>query len=101
LVLDWARLRNPNHRATSLRVESGTWLVCSERDFEGDCRVLGPGEYPDLPGALVAGISSAEQVWRSEYGNSKDYLRQVGETHSRDPARGRCGARDSGAAAGT
>jgi hypothetical protein len=61
--LDWARFTNP---ATSIRVESGSWLVCSDMGYEGDCRVLEPGNYPTLPG--MTGIRSARQVWRTQYG---------------------------------
>jgi hypothetical protein len=60
--LDWANFGNSRNRATSMRIESGTWMVCSEIAFRGDCRVLGPGEYPQLPAPLAAGISSASQV---------------------------------------
>jgi hypothetical protein len=73
--LDWAHFSKPGHRATSIRVESGTWLVCPEIGFAGDCRVLGPGEYPQLSGSLVLGIASARQVWRPEYGALTVYTR--------------------------
>jgi len=61
--LDWARFTNP---AASIRVEAGSWLVCSHLGYEGDCRVLGPGNYPALPG--MTGIWSARQVWPTQYG---------------------------------
>ena len=61
--LDWARFTNP---ASSARVESGTWLVCSDLGYQGDCRVLGPGNYAILPG--MTGIWSARQVWQPQYG---------------------------------
>ena len=73
--LDWANFANPNHRATSIRVEAGTWRVCSGLDFAGECRILGPGEYPLLPGALFTGIASAQQVFRPEYGALNVYTR--------------------------
>ncbi len=71
--LDWANFSNPNHRATSVRVEAGTWIVCTDRGFQGACRVLGPGEYPQLPEELATGVSSAEQLWRPEYGALSAY----------------------------
>jgi hypothetical protein len=71
--MDWAHFTNPTHRATSIRVESGTFLVCSDMAFQGECRVLGPGAYGELPGPLVTGISSARQVWNPEYGASSTY----------------------------
>ena len=73
--LDWAGFNNPLHRATSLKVESGTWVVCTQRGFQGDCRVLSPGEYPNLSGPLATGIASAHQVWRPEYGALTVYTR--------------------------
>lgn len=64
--LDWARFRNP---ASSLRIESGSWLVCSDLGYQGECRVLDPGDYPVLTGLLDHGIASTRQVWRPEYGS--------------------------------
>jgi hypothetical protein len=63
--LAWAHFRNP---ASSLRIESGSWLVCSDLGYQGDCRVLDPGDYPVLAGTLGHGIASARQLWRPEYG---------------------------------
>jgi hypothetical protein len=63
--LDWANFKNP---ATSARIESGTWLMCSQMAYQGDCQVLGPGEYPLLSGTLGKGVYSARQVSRPEYG---------------------------------
>ena len=74
--LDWAHFTNPAHRAASLRVESGTWQFCSELAFQGQCRVLGPGEYPYMPGGLTEGISSARQVYYPEYGAVVDVYRR-------------------------
>jgi hypothetical protein len=68
--LDWAHFKQP---ASSLRVESGTWLVCSEMGYQGECRVLGPGEYPQLTNVLNGGVYSARQVWRPEYGSVTRY----------------------------
>jgi len=69
--LDWARFTHP---ASLIRVESGSWLVCSDLGYEGDCRVLGPGNYPNLPG--MTGIWSARQVWPTRYGSADiHYLR--------------------------
>ncbi len=73
--LEWAGFNNPSHRATSVRVESGTWVVCTQLGFQGDCSVLSPGEYPTLTGPLATGISSAHQVWQPEYGALTVYTR--------------------------
>jgi hypothetical protein len=77
--LDWARFKNP---AASLRIESGSWLVCSDLGYRGDCQVLDPGNYPVLTGLLGNGIASARQVWRPEYGSMG---RIVAHDERRDP----------------
>lgn len=51
-----------NDRASSLRVESGYWLFCSEANFQGDCRTFGPGDYPNLPAGLANRISSGRRI---------------------------------------
>jgi hypothetical protein len=75
--LDWAHFVNPTHRAASVRVESGNWLFCSDMAFQGECRVLGPGEYPDVValGPLANGIRSARQVSSPEVGSVTLYRR--------------------------
>jgi len=70
--LDWANFDNPEHRAASVRVESGNWLFCNDMAFRGDCRVLGPGEYSQ---PLMGGIASARQVWSPEFGSVEIYRR--------------------------
>ena len=39
-----------NDRASSLRVQSGYWIFCSDSEFRGECRTFGPGDYASLPG---------------------------------------------------
>jgi hypothetical protein len=51
--LDWAHFQNPTHRATSVRVESGNWLFCTDMAFQGSCRIFGPGEYANLGGDMA------------------------------------------------
>ena len=50
-----------NDRASSLRVESGYWIFCSDADFQGECRTFGPGDYASLPGMNNA-ISSGRRI---------------------------------------
>jgi hypothetical protein len=65
-----------NDRASSLRVESGYWIFCSESDFRGDCRTFGPGEYATLPG-LNNVISSGRRISNDyPYGDRPDWQRE-------------------------
>jgi hypothetical protein len=56
-----------------MRVESGTWLMCPDIGYQGQCQVFDPGEYPVLGTPLERGIVSARQVWRPEYGSLEQY----------------------------
>ena len=51
-----------NDRAASIRVESGTWMFCTDAGFQGECRTLGPGEYAWLPRDVDRRIASARRV---------------------------------------
>ena len=51
-----------NDRATSLRVEGGYWIFCSDANFGGDCRTFGPGVYASLPAGLNNMISSGRRI---------------------------------------
>jgi len=53
---------NFNDRASSLRIEQGYWMFCSDANFGGQCLTFGPGEYPQLPGGLENRISSGRRV---------------------------------------
>jgi hypothetical protein len=50
-----------NDRASSLHVESGYWIFCSDADFRGECRTFGPGDYASLPG-MNNTISSGRRI---------------------------------------
>jgi hypothetical protein len=50
-----------NDRASSLRVETGYWIFCSDADFRGECRTFGPGDYVSLPG-MNDRISSGRMI---------------------------------------
>jgi Beta/Gamma crystallin len=50
-----------NDRASSLRVDRGYWIFCSDSEFRGECRTFGPGEYASLPG-LNNMISSGRRI---------------------------------------
>jgi hypothetical protein len=53
-----------NDRASSIRIEGGYWLFCSDADYQGDCRTFGPGDYPNLPDGFERRISSVRRVNR-------------------------------------
>jgi hypothetical protein len=39
---------NFNDRASSVVIEKGAWILCSEPDFKGQCVTLEPGRYASL-----------------------------------------------------
>jgi hypothetical protein len=49
-------------RAASIVVTRGTWELCSEPDFRGDCRTYPPGRYGDLGYGMAREVSSARLV---------------------------------------
>ena len=51
-----------NDRASSLRVEGGYWVFCSDANFGGECRTFGPGDYASLPPGLSDRISSGRRI---------------------------------------
>jgi len=51
-----------NDRASSLRVEAGFWIFCSDANFQGECRTFGPGDYATLPWDLNHRISSGRRI---------------------------------------
>ncbi len=64
-----------NDRASSLRVESGYWIFCSDSEFRGDCRTFGPGDYATLPGMNNV-ISSGRRISNDyPYGDRPDWQR--------------------------
>jgi len=50
-----------NDRASSLRIDRGYWIFCSDAEFRGECLTFGPGEYASLP-ALNNMISSGRRI---------------------------------------
>jgi len=51
-----------NDRASSLRIDGGYWLFCTDALFEGTCRTFGPGDYPQLPWEVNRKISSGRRI---------------------------------------
>lgn len=50
VVIDLRQLGtlNFNDRASSVVVEKGAWVLCTEEDFAGSCVTLEPGRYSSL-----------------------------------------------------
>jgi hypothetical protein len=51
-----------NDRATSVVVTRGTWELCFDDNYGGECRFFSPGSYPDLGYGTAGKISSARLV---------------------------------------
>ncbi len=51
-----------NDRASSLVVTEGTWQLCSDPGYAGNCRIYTPGAYADLGYGMAKEISSARMV---------------------------------------
>ena len=59
-----------NDRAASISVRDGTWEVCVDAYFQGDCMRLPPGDYPRLDQQFNDRISSLRQIGGPEYGGN-------------------------------
>ena len=51
-----------NDRAASVNVIQGTWELCADAEFSGNCRTYAPGRYPDLGYGMARQVSSARLV---------------------------------------
>ena len=49
-------------QSKSVVVRSGRWQLCSQPNFQGDCQVLGAGQYASLPAELNGRIESLREV---------------------------------------
>ncbi|MES2073181.1 MAG: beta/gamma crystallin-related protein [Pseudomonadota bacterium] len=58
-----------NDEAASIVVIEGTWLLCSDVGFGGECRTYGPGQYPDLGYGMANKVSSARALPERNDGN--------------------------------
>ena len=74
-----------NDRASSLRVERGYWMFCSDAGFQGTCRTFGPGDYPQLPPGLNDRISSGRRISQDyPYANAPNWgAYGTGDAYSR------------------
>ncbi|HEX7437221.1 MAG TPA: beta/gamma crystallin-related protein [Caldimonas sp.] len=51
-----------NDRASSVIVGSGTWELCSDNGFGGNCRTYAPGRYADLGYGMARQLSSVRHT---------------------------------------
>ena len=61
-----------NDRTQGIRVDGGSWELCSDADFRGVCRVYGPGVHQDLGRGLAGRVSSARRVDRFDRDGRND-----------------------------
>ncbi|TMH47213.1 MAG: hypothetical protein E6H60_14090 [Betaproteobacteria bacterium] len=78
-AINWNELPNLNRmgfsdRAASMRIEEGYWMFCTDTQFQGDCRTLGPGEYARLPREVDRRIASVRRV-NDVYGATSTFYR--------------------------
>lgn len=52
-------------QASSLVIRSGSWQVCTQPDYQGDCSVLHAGQYATLDPSLNHRIESVREVRQS------------------------------------
>lgn len=80
-----------NDRASSARVRSGRWEVCTDAQFSGRCVILQRGDYPSLRElGLNDAISSIRPVSRANRNDSPRegvYERRLEDDRRRGPNR--------------
>ncbi len=60
-------------QVSSIEVRSGRWQLCTQPNFQGDCVVIGRGDYPTLEQVLNHRIESVRQLPRpgGRYGEDR------------------------------
>jgi hypothetical protein len=71
---------NFQDQISSIEVRSGSWQLCTQPNFRGDCVVIGRGDYPSLEQVLNHRIESVRQLPR--------YAAKYGEDRTRYAYRG-------------
>ena len=69
-------------QASSLVIRSGRWQVCTQPDFQGDCRVLESGKYARLDPSLNHRIESVREVRNTARRGEGRYARRPYESYS-------------------
>lgn len=65
-----------NDRTTSIVIGNGYWQLCSDANYQGTCRVFGPGRHDDLGRGLDGKVSSARMVDEREARRQQQYEQQ-------------------------
>ena len=69
-------------QASSLVIRSGRWQVCTQPDFQGDCRVLESGKYARLDPSLNHRIESVREVRNTARRGEGRYARRPYDSYS-------------------
>jgi hypothetical protein len=75
-------------QASSLVIRSGRWEVCTQPDYQGDCRTLEAGRYATLDPSLNHRIESVREVRQSARRDDGRYSRRSYDSYSAPEDRG-------------
>ncbi|MCL6484865.1 MAG: beta/gamma crystallin family protein [Janthinobacterium lividum] len=62
-----------NDRTTSIVIHHGYWQLCSDANYNGVCRIFGPGRHDDLGRGLDGRVSSARMLDEREVRRQQQY----------------------------
>ena len=74
-----------NDRTTGIAIEGGYWQLCSDANYQGTCRVFGPGRHDDLGRGLDGRVSSARVIDEREARRQQQYEQQQYQQDPRQP----------------
>lgn len=83
---------NFNDTVSSIQVDAGSWEVCKDADFKGDCKTLERGDYRSLPG-MNDKISSVREIGGGQGSGSSGGRRAALELGRRQQPARRVGRR--------
>ena len=75
-----------NDRTTSIVIHNGYWQLCSDSNYNGVCRIFGPGRHDDLGRGLDGRVSSARMVTSAKRGASSSMISLTSSRKSAVPA---------------
>ena len=78
---------NFNDTVSSIQVDAGSWEVCKDADFKGDCKTLERGDYRSLPG-MNDKISSVREIGGGQGSGSSGGRRAALELYADSSQRG-------------